>query len=1645
MLRTILRSMSGAAVLLCLLFADPAIRPAAAAAPEDQPFAFRHVIINTAGDAPELCLKFSGRLDPHAEAHYADYVGIAPDTRPAVRALDDQLCLGGLNFGTDYTVTLHRGLPAEDGRRLASEETVPATLGDREPLVDISGAGFILPREVAHGLTIQTVNVRRVRIHVLRVSDRLLPAAIHERFETIQLSQTGLAGYALRQLLQNAASIIWTGTMDVVQDHNRTVLTAFPLERVIKPGMIGAYLVVAEDDAHATPEAKWKTGENDGYDEAFYREKATHWVIDTDLALTTYSGTDGMRVAVRSLASALPKPGVVLDLMSVGQDVLGEATTDSAGMARFAPGLLRGHGAAAYGAIVAHAAGGDFTLLDLSRPAFDFSDRGVTGRPSPAPLQAYLYSERGIYRPGQTVQLMALLRGRLGDAVDMPLTLVLRRPNGMEAARFSQKPQPAAGFHQTIPLSVSAARGTWSVEALADPAGEPIGRVTFEVQDFVPQQLKVKLAAIPHALAADQIVPIDVQGDFLYGAAASGLHGQADLHVMRDPDPIAGLQGWQFGLADETVNNTTQTVALPAADATGHTHADAKPALPPGLIQSPLKILINAGLFEPSGREVTDSTEAKLHTHPILIGLHARFADARADTRTDASIDVRTYDADGAPVARPGLVWHLVEEREIFDWFSENGGWHWHFHTEDSDVAHGNIDVGRDAPASVTRRYDWGRYRLIVEDPQSGTASSIRFSSGWEAQDASADVPDKIDLALDRHSLGAGQTAHVHLASPFAGHASLVIANDRIIETRNIDVTKGGNDIAVTQSPDWGAGAYVLVSLYRPLSQVSAHEPVRAVGVAWIGTDTASRTLSVDVQAPQKVRPQQDVIIPIHVGNVPANTPAFVTLAAVDEGILQLTRFASPDPVGFLFGKRSLGVSMRDDYGKLLDGSADPGQIQGGDEGMGGAGLPVVSTRTVALFSGPVLLDAQGNARITVAPGDFEGQLRLMAVAYTSHRVGQAEKTMIVRDPVVADVAVPRFLATGDNASLAVSLDDTDGAAGTYHLRIGVSGAASLKTPGDFTEALKPGRRLSRGIDIAATAEGIAEIAADLSGPHGTSVHRSWRIAVRGAYAPVTLEQTGWQEKGQSFAPDPKLIAPFVPGSVTFSLGYSSFGGIDVASLLQSLYRYPYGCTEQLTSTAFPLVYYNDPALLGTLPKDQGVHNRVQDAIDTILDRQGEDGAFGLWRAGDGEASTWLSVYALDFLTHAREAGFAVPESALQRSAAWLRNAARGELEEGRYKYYAKGALVTRAYASYVLARLGRADIGDLRRLHDATLAHVLVGGNDLWGTGGDVLEPLALGQMAGAFSLMGDRARADDTFRMAIVNLAWNDWPLWWFDWSYGSHVRDAAGLIAIAAETGQEAATKTLLDEFAGLSHDGRYLNTQEQAQLLSAAYALNKNVGPLAFAVNGSTVHTGSTPNFAPTPAQISAGYSVQNLSGRSLWRTLSVTGSPTEPSPPLSAGYSIEKSYYTLEGEPLDPAKMRQNDRVIVELHGSVTAGDASHRTVVVDMLPAGWEIEAPIANATDYGFLGPLSSTRVREARDDRFVAAMDFGADLKSWRYSFEQDDSKPHLGDREFRVAYVARAITPGHFTLPEAVVQDMYRPAVMARTSAGVVDISQ
>jgi uncharacterized protein YfaS (alpha-2-macroglobulin family) len=1626
------------------------------------PFEFRRLLIASSGDAPEACFRFSQSLRPEAEAHYGDYVQIEPETPLAIRTSDKDLCIGGLTYGTQYKVTLRHGLPAQSGALVEAEQVIDVSLGDREPLVSISGQGFILPRASSNGLAIQTINVDSVKVRVLRMSDRLLPSQIDHGNRSFfgsdggaLLSGVQMSRYQLRELLKRSASVIWSGTMAIESDHNRTVQTAFPLSSIVKPGQSGVYLVIAEPAAKATADKFFASAKDENRDDDFdemWTAIPAHWVIATDIALTALSGADGLHVFARSLASGDPLSGIKLTLLAAGQDVLGEAASDGDGAVAFAPGLLRGSGANAAASVVAYGEAGDFALLDLNRPAFDLSDRGVTGRPTAAAIEAFLYTERGIYRPGETVEVMTLLRDRVGVAIDtMPVTLILRRPDGIEAKRLAVPAQPQGGFHHSLTLTKTAARGLWSAEAYVDPSGAPVGRVEFEVQDFVPQKLKVTVTATQPFLRPGEAIDVAVNGDFLYGAPAAELNGEAELRIVRDPTPIAEAKAYSFGLADEQFEETVQQLEMKPTDEAGHAELS-DVVQPPKPTSFPLKGVLSAGLFEPSGRIVKDQVELPIRTGKPLIGIRPRFADNRAEEGQEASFDIRAFAEDGTAIARPALKWQLIRENRVFDWFNGNGnGWTWHYHVVDEPLGSGTIDAAESAPTTFGQVVDWGWYRLVVSDPTTDAATSVRFQAGWQAAGETADTPDKLEIGSEKTAYAVGDTARLRISGPFAGKAQVTIASDRVFETHAIAVPKGGTTIEVKVGADWGAGAYAVVSLYRPLTEGRARDPVRAVGVAWLAIDPAPRTLAVAVGAPDKVTPRQHVAVPIKVTGPVGDGQAYITLAAVDEGILQLTRFATPDPAPFFFGKRKLGIDIRDDYGRLLDGSAVAGDIrEGGDEGIGGAGLPVTSTRTVALFSGPVALDRDGAATIDLDVPDFEGQLRLMAVAYNHSAVGRGEGHLIVRDPVIADLALPRFLAPGDTARLAMLLHNTDGVAGAYHLAVTSNGAARISADHPLDYTLGSGDQKVDNLTIEGLDEGVATIATDLTGPNGYEVRRDFQIAVRAAHYPLALEESAVQAPGEVFRVDAEKLKPFVPGSVSISLGYSAFTGIDVASLLQSLYRYPYGCTEQLSSSAFPLIYFNDPGLLGNIPQDTGVKARVQAAIDTIIDRADAAGQFGLWRAGDGEASPWLNVYALDFLVHARDAGFTVPDAALQRSFAWIKQTIR-QVDQENHGYYMASPDATRAYAGYVLARAGRADIGELRRAHDAMSWSIdhddhVTPASVYWARNQNddrLAQPLSLGQLAGALSLMGDRARSRHAFALAIANLDIKErYPHWWFDYTYYSGMRDLAGLIAISAEIGDSKTAAMLIDRLKALSPSAERLNTQEKAWLLAAAHAFNADNRSRALSVDGKDVSNLKLPAaFAPTLAEVAAGYQVKNTGDRDIWRTVVIRGAPKLAPSAMEAGFSLEREYLSLDGDQIDPAQLRQNDRLIVSLSGSAADSD-SHRAVLVDLLPAGWEIEAVITKSETYDFLAPLTRPKVAEARDDRFVAAFDLGQGLNEGRrryYSEEQDDNAKHLPDGAFHVAYLVRVVTPGSFTLPEAVIEDMYRPGVMARTDSG------
>ncbi|HEX9555380.1 MAG TPA: hypothetical protein VF991_02725, partial [Reyranella sp.] len=538
---------------------------------------------------------------------------------------------------------------------------------------------------------------------------------------------------------------------------------------------------------------------------------------------------------------------------------------------------------------------------------------------------------------------------------------------------------------------------------------------------------------------------------------------------------------------------------------------------------------------------------------------------------------------------------------------------------------------------------------------------------------------------------------------------------------------------------------------------------------------------------------------------------------------------------------------------------------------------------------------------------------------------------------------------------------------------------------------------------------GFGKVAVAVSGPGNFAVRREWDIQVRAAQTPSAVDTVSQLDAGRELTVDRNLTAPFLAGTAQVSVALSRTPGIDVAALLRALDKYPYGCIEQTTSRALPLLYYNDVALLGYGPSDPRIADRVQDAIYRVVDMQLPDGSFGMW-GPYAPAAEWLQTYVLDFLLRARDQSMAVPAASLQRGLTWLN------------RNVEKLSPNAQAYGWYVLAKGGLADPGRIRYFQDTKAA--------------DIKGGLAWAQLAAALNHVAEPGRARLAFALARQHIDQRDPGEY-----YGSPLRNRAAVLALATEAGgREALGEVVNAVRERLVAKIDQTTTQEQAWLLLAARAMSAG-GELAYSVDGQQRKAAAEPVVLnPDRAAIARGMRVTNDGERPVWLQVTARGVPIDPQPAASEGLSVRRQFLTLSGQPANLARLRQNDRVIVSIDGRNLEG-GYHEVALLDLLPAGFEIESVLTEETvkSFPFLAKLSDTRIAEARDDRFFASFNLGRrTYRSWW------DEAAEGYTNSFHVAYIVRAVTPGSFALPAVNVSDMYAPRVYARSGMGSVAIA-
>ncbi|MCX7359036.1 MAG: MG2 domain-containing protein, partial [Alphaproteobacteria bacterium] len=1036
---------------------------------------------------PRACLEFSQNLSTDPSVNFADYIALEPAAPFQVDVSGNLLCLGGLPLEPERQITIRQGLPSQTGERTEYDENFTLTFGDRPAYVGFAGNGVILPRSEADGIAIETVNVSRIEVEVLRVPDRILSQYQLEQGESNE--EGGWGYWSFNGAGESVGVSVYKGQIDVdTRVRNSAVTTVFSLTGALREFRPGAYIVKVKD---VSPSAGQR-GEGDNESAA----SSYRWILYTDMALQSFSGATGLDVVVRSLRTARPMSNVTLTLIASNNEELARVRSDREGRVHFNDALVNGDGPARARYVMAYGGEGDFAALDLQRASLDLSDRGVDGRAAPGDVDAYLYTERGIYRPGERVRLIGLIRDQVGRAIaNRQSTLVVYRPNGTEARRIRLTEAVDGGaIAKNIELDRSAPRGVWSAQLTVDGQEAIAGSVSWSVEDFVPERLRVQIEASEDVLRRGQSRPINVQADFLYGAPGSGLAVEAEGRLMIDPNPFPEQEGYAFGVADESFDERFFQLPGTVTDGTGAAQLSFQLPEEPQTTM-PLRARMLASVADPGGRVVRENFTVPVRLNDVYLGMKPTFENRRAGQGEVVGYDVIALNANGQRVAVRGVQWQIVREDWNYDWYLDGGQWRWRRTGRDIPVDGATVDVGANQPLRVSEEgLRSGSYRLILRRGADIVAAQ-RFGVGWGGPADDDQTPDMVSVVAPTDPVRPGARARVQIRPPYPGEAQIVIATDRVIETRTIHVDASGTTIDLPVTADWGSGAYVLVTVMTPRDPVNLPVPRRAIGVAYVPVDMGGRTLTVEAgEGLQNVRPRTHIEVPVRVTGGGAGQRVRVAIALVDEGILNITKYESPNPVNYFFGRRALGVEIRDDYGRLLNPNLGaPATARQGGDSLGGEGLTVVPTRTVSLFSDIVEVHG-GRAMIPIDVPDFNGTLRLMAVAWSENALGQDAEQIVVRDPVVAELILPRFLAPGDSAQGALNVDNVEGPNGAYTVTITGSSTAQIAAqPRRFN--LTRGNRQSALIPITGGGLGVGDIRLRLEGPQGfTPVERSYNI-----------------------------------------------------------------------------------------------------------------------------------------------------------------------------------------------------------------------------------------------------------------------------------------------------------------------------------------------------------------------------------------------------------------------------------------------------------------------------------------------------------------------------------------------------------------------
>jgi uncharacterized protein YfaS (alpha-2-macroglobulin family) len=1493
-----------------------------------------------------------------------------------------------------YTVTFNGDLAAADGRIIAKLPPREVYSGNLPPAVGFASQGSVLPVRKTDGLPIVSVNVPEVDVEFLRVRE----SSLSQFFETYL--RPAQRSYWEMDQLTKIAEPVYANRFALQAQANQRSVSFIPVQTISELREPGLYFAVMK-----------RPGVFDG------RLETTHFYV-SDLGLHARVQANQLWVHAASLADGSSRSSVVIEILDAKGASLANGSTDANGDLTLAYTPKTDH-------VLVARSGDELALIPFRQPALDLSEFAVAGRKQ-TPQDVYAWSGRDLYRPGEPLQVSALLRDHDGRTLPQaqPLFATLRQPDGRAVSTQPLEAGALGYYDYQRMLAEDAATGRWTLEYRLDPgAAEPLGRFAFRIEEFLPERLKLVLESEAETLAPEQALPLQVDADYLYGAPAGGNRFTAEVIYRNDLHPVDSLPDYFFGDPTLELPKEPQSVIDQALGEDG-TLAQDIALLPEGpAVTAPVKVLVAGSVFESGGRAVRRSLERTIWPADVLVGVRPLFdVEDGAPANQEAAFEIVRSNRAGESQAAAVLEVKLVRELRDYHWnWTDGEGWRTDYTRRYETIQETTVALDGKSPARFAAPVKWGEYRLEIRDPETGLLSRYVFTAGWSWNDDNRGVdarPDKVKLSLDKTGYRTGDLLKVTITAPHDGPGVLLVESDKLLHRIDIEARAGASyEIPVTA--EWERhDVYLTALVFRPAGDGPQSGPGRAIGVAHVPMARDDRRAKVEIEAPKLTRPGDTIAIAISAPEF-AGQEAYAVVEAVDVGIINLTGYAVPDAADYFLAQRGLGVEAYDIYGRVIERlEGERARLRfGGDAALSAlpqARRPTAKVQTVALHHVPVKFDAQGKASVSFVAPEFNGALRVTTLAYSADRYGKSEAESIVRAPLVLEVSTPRALAPGDSSQISVDLHNLSGAAHSY--TIGVQADAPLSVRG-ATQTIELADNARRTISFPLNAlpgYGVGKFRVSAAGGEKT-LQREFEIAVRPAWPTVRRSSARKIDSAQTLSFGTNLFSGLMAESGTALISVSSVPPIPFASAVQGLIGYPYGCVEQTSSRAWPLVWLDEKTAvkLGIEPVAEAKRRDMLDAAFARLSAmQLETGHFAFW-PGEGYAQPQMTPHVADLLLSAQAAGHTVPQAVLDKALQRLNDDLLTG-GEGYYDYEHTDHLrfAGQAYAGYVLAKANRAPLGTLRSLYQNEREKSLTA--------------LPLVHLGLALHLQGDAPRGKAAIDEALKKKY--ERPEYLGD--YGSRIRDDALIVALLYE--HKLATPALDARVIPLAREvrdpdriGYGLSTQEQVALFRLGRVLlaDKQTGLQGEIRVGDAVEA-----LADRPLvarelnleELRRGVSIALQGDGPFWVAEDIVGTPLQAPAQQDDPVRIRRAYYRTDGTLFEGGRLTEGDTLIAKL--TIETQEAMPDALVVDLLPAGIEIENLALG--DRGALGELvldgitlnqreyaAEVRHEEFRDDRYVAAVKL-------------------YGGAPAHLFYLVRAVSPGKFVVPPPTVEDMYRP---------------